>query len=139
MFQPGDEKIFHLNPHKGNYQRLFLSSWLTITIVPIIVVYTKVDLVLPTVSKARVSAESYFKERWGQSFETLTKSQIPYTVVASMLWSEVSWVYTLLTLYLASLPETLTRLVDMTLKVVRIEPPSPTSPLPRGRNQLSVK
>lgn len=27
----------------------------------------------------------------------------------------------------------------MTLKVVHVEAPSPTSPLPRGRNRLSIK
>ena len=91
MFQPGDEKIFHMNQHKGNYPRVLSSSGLTITIVPIIVVYTKVDLVLPKNRCHRVSAESYFKERCGQSFETLTKGQIPYTAVAGMLWSKISW------------------------------------------------
>ena len=87
MFQPGDEKIFHLNQRKGNYPRLFPSSGLTITIVPIIVVFTKVDLILP---KNQVSAESYFKERCGQAFEMSTGGQVPYTVVSSMLWPHVS-------------------------------------------------
>lgn len=92
MFQPGDERIFSLNQCKGNYPRLSPSSGLTIAIVPIIVVYTKVDLVLPR--GRQVSAESYFKERCGQSFETSTRNiegQIPYTAVASTSCSEVSW------------------------------------------------
>lgn len=103
MFQPWDEKIFHLNQRKGNYPRRFPASGLTMTIVPIIVVYTKFDLIIPTRSKGKAcsrkegdcqgSAESYFKERYGKLFEASTKNiegQIPYTAVASTFWSHIS-------------------------------------------------
>ncbi|KAF8690274.1 hypothetical protein AX14_003036 [Amanita brunnescens Koide BX004] len=134
MFQPWDEKIFHLNQRKGNYPRRCPASGLTMTIVPIIVVYTKFDLIIPTRSKGKArsrkegdcqgSAESYFKERYGKLFEASTKNiegQIPYTAVAT------------------SLPETLQRLVDVTLTNVHVETPTPTSALPRGRIRSSIK
>ncbi|KAF8351818.1 kinase-like domain-containing protein [Amanita rubescens] len=109
MFEEGDEKIFKLNRNK----------------VPIIVVFTKLDLLVASLDKSGVRrgenslelAEKDFKEKYSQIFERSTTKNagghIPYALVAT------------------SLPETLQHLVDITMTSIRVETPGPAKGLAR--------
>ncbi|KAF8688273.1 hypothetical protein AX14_003473 [Amanita brunnescens Koide BX004] len=109
LFQPWDEKIFELNKRK----------------VPIIVVCTMFDRFMASLSRPRganmgkgdgsfESAVKIFQEQYGQQFKASTKNvegEIPYTVVAR------------------NLPETLQRLVDITMKNINASSPNLSSEL----------
>jgi hypothetical protein len=87
-----DEKILELIPNKGNiYKSHSTFIRLTTTAVPIIVVYTKFDLV-SSVDRAGVGkgeeseefTERNYKDKYGEVIERHDAlRQIPYTVVTS--------------------------------------------------------
>ncbi|KAF8696555.1 hypothetical protein AX14_001521 [Amanita brunnescens Koide BX004] len=115
IFETGDERIFQLNRNK----------------VPIVVVFTKLDLFLARLSRrgeAKVKsntnslevAETIFKEKYGRVFDKSTKNiegHIPYALVTTI-----------------SHPETLQRLVKITMQSIDVE--SPATGLARIRNRL---
>ncbi len=99
IFETGEEKIFKLNRNKGNkYPQSPPNFALTVTTVPIIVVFTKFDLFIAALSrrsrgKEKISmdvAEKKFRDEHGVAFEKTTQNisgKIPYTTVASMFTS----------------------------------------------------
>ena len=101
IFETGEEKIFKLNRNKGNYLQWnpYSNSWLIVITVPIIVVFTKFDLFVASLSRrsagrGKISldvAETRFQNEHGQAFEKATHNiagKIPYTTVASTFSSE---------------------------------------------------
>ena len=101
IFETGEEKIFKLNRNKGNYLQLnpYFNSWIINATVPIIVVFTKFDLFVASLSRrsagrGKISlevAETRFQSEHGQAFEKATHNlsgKIPYTTVASTFLSE---------------------------------------------------
>ena len=99
IFETGEEMIFKLNRNKGNYlQCKPANSGLTMSTVPIIIVFTKFDLFVAQLNMQRggkdkislESAERNFKEEHSQALEKWMNnisSQIPYNVAASMFVS----------------------------------------------------
>ncbi|KAF8736299.1 hypothetical protein AX14_000551 [Amanita brunnescens Koide BX004] len=107
-----DERIFKLSQNK----------------VPIIVVFTEFDDFVSKLAKegmragksSQELAETEFKERYGRFFETSTKNGlVPYTVVAT------------------SQPETLRRLVEITMRSIQVGNSGPLSILARFKKRLS--
>ena len=101
VFETGEEKIFKLNRNKGNYLQWnpYSNSWIINATVPIIVVFTKFDLFVASLSRrsagrGKISldvAETRFQNEHGQAFEKATHNiagKIPYTTVASTFSSE---------------------------------------------------
>ncbi|KAF8331173.1 hypothetical protein F5887DRAFT_998825 [Amanita rubescens] len=110
LFEEGDEMIFMLNRNK----------------VPIIVVFTKFDLFVAGMgsgSGKHHQAEKNFKDKCGQAFATLTKS------IAGQILP-----YALVTI---TQPDTLYRLVEMTMRSVDFPTPSASLRLARSRSLLS--
>ncbi|KAF8351788.1 hypothetical protein F5887DRAFT_2985 [Amanita rubescens] len=113
IFETGDERIFELNRNE----------------VPIIVVFTKFDLFLTALHKRGEAkdpislelAEKIFKKKHGPVFDKLTKNiggQIPYALVSIRV------------------PETLKRLVKITMKSIRAKTPTLFSRIVRIRGAL---
>jgi len=96
IFETGEEKIFKLNRNKGaKCPQSLPNAALTVTTVPIIVVFTKFDLFIASLSgrsrgEENISvdlAEKMFRDEHGPTFERATHNisgNIPYTAVASM-------------------------------------------------------
>lgn len=94
LYDIWDEKIVQFNKGEGNYLQSFSSLCTNVTTVPIIVLYTKLDLLM---ARARMnksgmgqsdsmqeSAEKNFRDKQGPEFEQLARSEerrISYTVV----------------------------------------------------------
>ncbi|KAF8329944.1 hypothetical protein F5887DRAFT_1163193 [Amanita rubescens] len=96
IFETGEENIFKLNRNKGaKCPQSLPNAVLTVTTVPIIVVFTKFDLFIASLSgrsrgEENISvdlAEKMFRDEHGPTFERATHNisgNIPYTAVARL-------------------------------------------------------
>ena len=96
LFETGEENIFKLNRNKGRDLKSLTQYETYVTIVPIIVVITKIDLYIAGLSKRGKlkgpnipqAAEQMFKQTFGHKFGKAGVGQdrpVPYALVSSSM------------------------------------------------------